>query len=126
MRNACGKFPILPSEHCAASRAWRVSGRSRAWCTSEWMDRDTPGGSPVHRSHRLDGFWQRAAAYQQLAEARPNRPAQESSQRRAAVVREVDIGRLDGPSVEAVLTAAGHRTRRRRQSVAGLTAREME
>ncbi len=67
-----------------------------------------------------------AAAYQQLAEARPNRPAVGSDERRAVVLREVGIGRLDGPSVEAVLTAAGHRTRRRRPSVAGLTAREME
>ena len=80
-------------------------------------------GASIPQSARLLAA---AAAYQQLAEARPNRPAQESSERRVAVLREVDIGRLDGPSVEAVLAAAGHRTRRRRQSVAGLTAREIE
>lgn len=67
-----------------------------------------------------------ASAYQQLAEARPNRPALELGRRRAAVIGEVNTGRLDGPSVEAVLQAAGHPIRRRRQSAAGLTAREME
>lgn len=67
-----------------------------------------------------------AAAYQELAEARPHRPAQESSECRAEVLRAVAMGTLDGPSVEAVLTASGHATRRRRQSVAGLTARELE
>ena len=35
-------------------------------------------------------------------------------------------GRLDGPAVDAVLEAAGHRLPRRRDSVRGLTAREVE
>ena len=39
---------------------------------------------------------------------------------------EVRAGRLDGPAVDAVLEAAGHRLPRRRDSVCGLTAREVE
>jgi DNA-binding CsgD family transcriptional regulator len=39
---------------------------------------------------------------------------------------EVRSGRLDGDAVEAVLSAAGHRVRRRAGHVAGLTAREVE
>lgn len=39
---------------------------------------------------------------------------------------EVAAGRLDGDSVDAVLRAAGHRVRRRREWPAGLTARELE
>jgi len=39
---------------------------------------------------------------------------------------EVRAGRLDGPAVDAVLGAAGHRLPRRREALAGLTAREVE
>jgi len=39
---------------------------------------------------------------------------------------EVRAGRMDGPAVGAVLEAAGHRLPRRREAVAGLTAREVE
>jgi DNA-binding NarL/FixJ family response regulator len=38
----------------------------------------------------------------------------------------VGAGRLDGDAVNAVLTAAGHRTRARREWPAGLTSREVE
>jgi DNA-binding CsgD family transcriptional regulator len=40
--------------------------------------------------------------------------------------REVRAGRLDGDVVEAVLGAAGHRVARRRDGIAGLTAREID
>ena len=36
------------------------------------------------------------------------------------------LGRLDGAAVDAVLEAAGHRLPRRREALAGLTAREVE
>ena len=39
---------------------------------------------------------------------------------------EVTAGRLDGDAVDAVLRAAGHRVRRRREWPAGLTPREVE
>jgi HD-GYP domain-containing protein (c-di-GMP phosphodiesterase class II) len=67
-----------------------------------------------------------ASTYQQMAEARPTRPPLETGERRAAILREVNAGRLDGGSVDAVLAAAGHPVRRRRQSAAGLTTREID
>jgi len=39
---------------------------------------------------------------------------------------EVHAGRLDGEAVEAVLECAGHRTRRRPSTLAGLTPRELD
>jgi DNA-binding CsgD family transcriptional regulator len=39
---------------------------------------------------------------------------------------ELRLGRLDGEAVNAVLDAAGHRVRRRREWPAGLTPREVE
>ena len=39
---------------------------------------------------------------------------------------EVRAGRLDGAAAGAVLEAAGHRLPRRREALAGLTAREVE
>ncbi|MDQ6656828.1 MAG: LuxR C-terminal-related transcriptional regulator [Actinomycetota bacterium] len=65
-------------------------------------------------------------AYQTLAEDRPGRPALLPEERRAACLAEVRAGRLDESSVEAVLAAAGHRVRRRRTLVVGLTAREAD
>jgi DNA-binding CsgD family transcriptional regulator len=44
----------------------------------------------------------------------------------ALLRQEVRAGRLDGDAAEAVLSAAGHRVRRRREGPAGLTAREVE
>jgi HD-GYP domain-containing protein (c-di-GMP phosphodiesterase class II) len=67
-----------------------------------------------------------ADAYQAMREPRPHRPAH-SAERAAALLREeVRSGRLDRDAVEAVLGAAGHRVRRRREGPAGLTAREVE
>jgi DNA-binding CsgD family transcriptional regulator len=39
---------------------------------------------------------------------------------------ELKAGRLDSDAVEAVLAAAGHRVPRRREGLAGLTAREVD
>ncbi|SDP19230.1 regulatory protein, luxR family [Nakamurella panacisegetis] len=67
-----------------------------------------------------------AAAYQDLAEERPTRPALPFPQRRAALLADVDAGRLDAAAARAVLAAAGHAVGRRTRLVAGLTAREAE
>jgi HD-GYP domain-containing protein (c-di-GMP phosphodiesterase class II) len=67
-----------------------------------------------------------AEVYQAMREPRPHRPAH-SSERAAELLRgEVRSGRLDRDAVEAVLGAAGHRVRRRREGPAGLTTREIE
>ncbi len=61
-----------------------------------------------------------------MRERRPHRPAHLPDEAARLLRNEVRSGRLDGDAVEAVLDAAGHRVRRRREGPAGLTAREVE
>jgi HD-GYP domain-containing protein (c-di-GMP phosphodiesterase class II) len=67
-----------------------------------------------------------ADCYHAITEMRPHRPARSSEEAAAEVRSEVAAGRLDGDAVDAVLRAAGHRVRRRREWPAGLTPREVE
>jgi HD-GYP domain-containing protein (c-di-GMP phosphodiesterase class II) len=67
-----------------------------------------------------------ADAYQAMREPRPHRDARAADDAAAELRAEVRAGRLDGDAAEAVLSAAGHRVRRRREGPAGLTAREVE
>jgi HD-GYP domain-containing protein (c-di-GMP phosphodiesterase class II) len=67
-----------------------------------------------------------ADAYHALGEGRPHRgPC--GPEEAAAILRDgAKAGRFDGEAVNAVLTAAGHRVRRRPSLPAGLTPREAE
>jgi HD-GYP domain-containing protein (c-di-GMP phosphodiesterase class II) len=67
-----------------------------------------------------------ADTYHALTEARPYRPPRSAADAAAELRAEVSSGRLDGAAVDAVLRAAGHRVRRRREWPVGLTAREVE
>jgi len=67
-----------------------------------------------------------ADRYACLAEARPYRPAADPDAAARDLRHDVRDGRLDGDAVEAVLSAAGHRVRRRRSWPADLTNREVE
>jgi HD-GYP domain-containing protein (c-di-GMP phosphodiesterase class II) len=67
-----------------------------------------------------------ADMYRAKVEPRPHRPAASAAEGATILRDEVRAGRLDGDAVDAVLRAAGHRVRRRRDSVAGLTPREVE
>ena len=67
-----------------------------------------------------------ADAYQAMLEPRPHRAARSAGDAAAELRAEVRAGRLDGDAAEAVLSAGGHRVRRRRDGPAGLTAREVE
>jgi HD-GYP domain-containing protein (c-di-GMP phosphodiesterase class II) len=67
-----------------------------------------------------------AEVYQALREARPHRPARGRAEAEGVLRSEVSAGRLDPDAVDAVLAAAGHRTRRRPSLVGGLTIRESE
>jgi len=80
-------------------------------------------GGAISRAARILGA---ADVYQAMREPRPYRPARSADEAATELRAEVRAGRLDGDPVEAVLTAAGHRVRRRREGVAGLTAREVE
>lgn len=67
-----------------------------------------------------------ADVYQALREPRPYREAWTASDAATQLRREVEAGRLNDRSAEAVLVAAGHRVTQRREGPAGLTAREVE
>jgi HD-GYP domain-containing protein (c-di-GMP phosphodiesterase class II) len=67
-----------------------------------------------------------ADVYVSMREPRPHRPARPTGEAVAEMHAEVRAGRLDGAAADAVLEAAGHRQPRRRQAIAGLTAREVE
>jgi HD-GYP domain-containing protein (c-di-GMP phosphodiesterase class II) len=67
-----------------------------------------------------------ADSYQSMIEPRPHRRAHGQEDAARELRGDVRAGRLDSDVVEAVLAAAGHRTRRRRTNIAGLTTREVE
>jgi HD-GYP domain-containing protein (c-di-GMP phosphodiesterase class II) len=67
-----------------------------------------------------------ADVYQSMVEPRPYRAARSRDEAAQALRDDVLDGRIDGDAAEAVLVAAGHRARVRRDRPAGLTAREVE
>jgi HD-GYP domain-containing protein (c-di-GMP phosphodiesterase class II) len=80
-------------------------------------------GAAISPSARLLGA---ADAYQAMCEPRPYREARTPQEAEAELRADVRAGRLDGDAVDAVLDAAGHRVRRRREGLAGLTPREID
>src|SRR5690242_19266904 len=80
-------------------------------------------GGAISRPARVLGA---ADAYASMREPRPYRRARPADGAAAEMRAEVRAGRLDGTAVDAVLEAAGHRVPRRREALAGLTAREVE
>ena len=67
-----------------------------------------------------------ADSYHARLEPRPHRPPQTREQAASELRADVRAGRIDGDAAEAVLAAAGHRTRKRREWPAGLTTREVD
>jgi HD-GYP domain-containing protein (c-di-GMP phosphodiesterase class II) len=67
-----------------------------------------------------------ADAYQAMREPRAHRQALSADEAAIQLRSDVRLGRLDAEVCEAVLSAAGHRVRRRREGPAGLTAREID
>jgi HD-GYP domain-containing protein (c-di-GMP phosphodiesterase class II) len=65
-------------------------------------------------------------SYVAKLEPRPHRPALDAAAAARHLRDEVRAGRHDGDAVDAVLAAAGHRPRRRREWPGGLTTREVE
>jgi HD-GYP domain-containing protein (c-di-GMP phosphodiesterase class II) len=80
-------------------------------------------GDAVSRAARVLAA---ADMYQAMVEPRPYRPARSPNDAAKELRADVRSGRLDGDCVEAVLVAAGHRGRVRREHPGGLTAREVE
>jgi HD-GYP domain-containing protein (c-di-GMP phosphodiesterase class II) len=67
-----------------------------------------------------------ADAYQAMTQPRPHRAALAAADAAAELRAGVRRARFDGDAVEAVLGAAGHAARRRREGPEGLTSREVE
>ncbi len=67
-----------------------------------------------------------ADRYATATEERPHRPAADAKTAAALLRDDIRHDALDGDAVEAVLSAAGHRVRRRRDWPAGLTSREVD
>jgi HD-GYP domain-containing protein (c-di-GMP phosphodiesterase class II) len=67
-----------------------------------------------------------ADAYHACLEPRPHRPARSAAEAADELRRAVRLGQVDGEAADAVLGAAGHRVRRRREWPASLSPREVE
>jgi HD-GYP domain-containing protein (c-di-GMP phosphodiesterase class II) len=67
-----------------------------------------------------------ADAYQAMTEPRPHRPARAAADAATELRAGVRQGLFDSDAVDAVLRAAGHPVKRRREWPAGLTNREVE
>jgi HD-GYP domain-containing protein (c-di-GMP phosphodiesterase class II) len=67
-----------------------------------------------------------ADTYHAMTEMRPHRPARSPEDAASELRAEVAAGHLDGDAADAVLRAAGHRVKLRRQWPGGLSAREVE
>jgi HD-GYP domain-containing protein (c-di-GMP phosphodiesterase class II) len=80
-------------------------------------------GSATPLAGRLLGA---ADAFHAMTEPRPYRPPLTGAQAAAELRADVRAGRLDAEAVDAVLSAAGQRTGKRRAGPAGLTPREIE
>jgi HD-GYP domain-containing protein (c-di-GMP phosphodiesterase class II) len=81
------------------------------------------GGNSISAPGRILGA---ADAYQAMREPRPYRNALSGDDAAAELRAEATAGRLAGDVVEAVLSAAGHPTLRRRDRPADLTDREVD
>jgi HD-GYP domain-containing protein (c-di-GMP phosphodiesterase class II) len=89
-------------------------------------------GSGYHRAHSLAAIPMPARliaaadAYHAMLEPRAYRPAMPADRAARELRSEVTGGRLDSEAVDGVLTAAGHKRRKRRSGPGGLTPREVE
>jgi HD-GYP domain-containing protein (c-di-GMP phosphodiesterase class II) len=119
-------YPYLTERMLHQSAALRPLGeiavQHRERLDGSGYPRGLSGGA-ISRQARVLGA---ADAYQSMREPRPYRPARSAGEAAAQMRDEVRAGRLDGPAVDAVLEAAGHRLPRRRETLSGLTAREVE
>jgi HD-GYP domain-containing protein (c-di-GMP phosphodiesterase class II) len=115
------------TERVLARPAWlgelgRLAASHHERLDGSGYHRAVPGGLLTPKARLLAA----ADAYSAMREPRPHREPL-TAERAAGILRdEVRAGRLDGEAADAVLTAAGHPARRRRERVAGLTDREVE
>jgi len=85
-----------------------------------------PSGADAQALTAAQRILAAADSYCTWTEPRPHRPRMPRDEAAARLRREVTTFRLDHDAVDAVLRAAGHEPRRRREGPGGLTARELE
>ncbi len=85
-----------------------------------------PRGLPDSALSLPDRILAAAVSYQSAREPRPYRPAQSPEAAMRRLGERVAAGELDSAAVQAVLQAAGHRTRRAGVRPDGLTPREVD
>ncbi len=118
--------PYLTERMLAASPALAALGATAA------QHHEHVDGSGYPRSLRGDAMTTAGKllaavdAYVGKLEPRPHRPALSAAEAARYLREEVRAARQDAESADAVLEAAGHPVRRRREWPAGLTAREVE
>jgi putative nucleotidyltransferase with HDIG domain len=115
-----GERVLAPSP--GLSRLAAIASRHHERCDGSGYHRGVDRGQLPPAARLLAA----ADACHAMGEARPHRAAFEPAAIAAELRREARAGRLDAEMVECVLAAAGHRPHRRREHVAGLTARELE
>jgi DNA-binding CsgD family transcriptional regulator len=131
--------------------AWSMGQRERArthpYLTERMLDRSPSlrriGQCAALHHERLDGsgypkgltgvalpvsarILAAADVYDALRQPRPHRAAVDAPTAEKVLRAEVDAGRIDGDAANAVLSAAGHRVRRRASLPGGLSPREVD
>ena len=109
-----------------ATAVGRASAPWRRCATSAWTGRATRAAWSARRCHEPPGCSLRRTPTRRWPRTGPDGLRSAPDERRTACLAEVRAGRLDEAAVESVLAAAGHRVRRRRTLVAGLTTREAD
>ena len=114
-----------PSGCCTSRRHWRRWARSRCSTANAWTAAATPGGCPAARSTCWPGARGRRCVH--LDARAQAAPARAASRRGGRGNARRGPGRPPGRrGRRRRAEAAGHRLLRRREAVAGLTAREVE
>ena len=119
--------PYLTQRMLASSaRPGRVRRDRRSSTMSGLTARAIPAASGRRRSTPAGRVLAAADAYHAKLEPRPHRGALTPAEAGAWLRAEVRQGRQDGDAASAVLEAAGHPVRRRKEWPSGLTAREVD
>ena len=85
-----------------------------------------PRGLTAAQLSQSDRILAAAVAYESALEPRPYRSARTPDEAAERLRRRVDMGKLDGAAVEAILASDGHQPQRAKRRDDGLTPREVE
>lgn len=118
--------PYLTERMLARTPALRLIGQCAALHHERLDGSGYPKGSTAEAIPVTARILAAADVYDALRHPRPHRPAFDAATAERMLRAEVAGGRIDGDAANAVLTAAGHRVRRRAGLPGGLTQREAD